>query len=80
MSTILRLCPRGLDGESYHAGHWIQGEFLSGQTWSPEPGTIARDFVEMEGALKAYADGDSSKRDALRKELLVKVKKLGARL
>ena len=83
--TLLRVhypsfVPGGLDGEAYHAGHWIEGEFLSGQTWSPEPGTIARDFIEMEAALKAFADADATRRVAARTELLVKVKKLGARL
>ena len=50
---------RGNDGVDYHAGHWIEGTFLAGETWSPKPGTIAREFVDMEDALAAYAKAPS---------------------
>jgi len=61
---------RGNDGVGYHAGHWISGTFLAGQTWSPKPGTIAREFVDMEEALAAYATAEPSKRDTLKVALL----------
>jgi hypothetical protein len=70
----------GADGTSYHAGHWIRGAFLAGQTWSPDKGTIASDFVEMETTLKAYADADANKRALLEADLLKKARALRARL
>jgi hypothetical protein len=67
---------RGPDGTDYHAGHWIFGRFLSGETWSPDPGTVSGDFVAMEVALKAYADAESSQRSSLRARLLAKAQSL----
>jgi len=61
---------RGNDGVSYHAGHWMSGTFLAGQTWSPKAGTIAREFVDMEEALAAYAAAVPSKRDTLKSAVL----------
>lgn len=70
----------GLDGTTYHAGHWIPGAFLSGKTWSPTKGTVAADFVAMEIALQAYADSTTESRAALRSDLLEKAKSLEARV
>jgi hypothetical protein len=44
--VLLRTCyspepRRGNDGVIYHAGHWVSGTFLAGQTWSPKAGTIS---------------------------------------
>jgi hypothetical protein len=70
----------GLDGTTYHAGHWIPGAFLSGKTWSPTKGTAAAEFVAMEMALQAYADSTTKERAALRLDLLEKAKRLKARV
>ncbi len=70
----------GLDGTTYHAGHWIPGAFLSGKTWSPKKGTVAAGFVAMEMALQAYADSATERRAALRLDLLEKAKRLKARV
>lgn len=71
---------RGNDGVTYHAGHFSSGTFLSGQAWSPKAGTIARDFVEMEEALDAYATAAPSKRDAAKALLLARAKALLGRV
>jgi len=70
----------GLDGVRYHAGHWIPGAFLAGQTWSPRPGTVARDFVDMEDFLAAYAKSPPSSREAAKESLLAKARQLLKRL
>jgi hypothetical protein len=67
---------RGNDGTMYHAGHWIPGTFLAGQTWSPKPGTVAREFVEMETALRDYAESSAAKRAAAKANLLGRAKGL----
>jgi hypothetical protein len=72
--------PDGLDGTTYHAGHWISGTFFSGQTWSPEEGTVAADFVAMEMTLQAYAKATAEERTAIKSDLLGKAKRLKARV
>lgn len=71
---------RGFDGVSYHAGHWAVGTFLAAKTWSPKPGTVAREFVDMEVVLKEYVDAEPRTRDATRAKLLAKAKQLLARV
>jgi hypothetical protein len=60
----------GLDGTTYHAGHWVPGAFLAGKTWSPEKGTLAASFVEMELALKKYAEVPVAQRSAAKEDLI----------
>lgn len=70
----------GLDGTTYHAGHWIPGAFLSGKTWSPKKGTVAAEFVAMEMALQGYAESTTEKRATLRRDVFEKAKHLQARM
>jgi hypothetical protein len=71
----------GLDGVSYHAGHWIRGTFLSGQTWSPEKGTITADFVALLETLRSYADaGSDPLRAPIKADLLARAGRLAARV
>jgi len=70
----------GLDGTTYHAGHWIPGAFLSGTTWSPDAGTVARDFVDMGEQLKVYAESHPAKRAQLEADLIAKATHLRRRL
>jgi hypothetical protein len=59
----------GLDGTTYHAGHWVIGAFYSGQTWSPDPGTLDADFVALGEALRRFAYSTSTERKAARLQL-----------
>jgi hypothetical protein len=70
----------GLDGTTYHAGHWIPGAFLSGTTWSPEAGTVAREFVDMGEQLKVYAESQPAKRAQVEADLIAKATHLTRRL
>ena len=66
----------GLDGTTYHLGHWIPGAFLSGTTWSPKPGTLARDYIDMGATLKSYAHADPSSRPKIRTRVLAAAARL----
>jgi hypothetical protein len=65
------------DGVAHHAAHWITGHFLSGTTCSPEPATIAAQFVAMEEALAAYAEALAEQREAAKAALLKHARRLG---
>jgi hypothetical protein len=65
------------DGVAHHAAHWITGHFLSGTTHSPEPATIAAQFVAMEEALAAYAEARAEQREAAKATLLKHARRLG---
>lgn len=67
---------RGNDGTIYHAGHWISGTFLAGRTWSPKTGTVAREFIEMETALRDYAESSPAERATAEANLLRRAKDL----
>ncbi|MEO8905148.1 MAG: hypothetical protein ABI627_26810 [Polyangiaceae bacterium] len=69
----------GIDGVTYHAGHWKPGLFLGARTHSPAEGTIARDYIALGESLRAYAASPSSERDAVKVELLAKAERLIAR-
>jgi len=71
---------RGLDGTTYHAGHWIEGAFLAGHTWSPKAGTVTGDFVEMELALQSYADAPEGRRAPAKANLIAKARRLAESL
>ena len=68
------------DGVAHHAAHWITGHFLSGTTHSPEPATIAAQFVAMEEALAAYAEAPAEQRMAAKATLLKHARRLGKRM
>lgn len=71
---------RGLDGTSYHAGHWEPGLVLSGTTWSPDDDTLAGEFVAMELALKAFAESSEAMRATRKLDLLDRAKRVSKRL
>jgi hypothetical protein len=66
----------GADGTTYHVGHWVPGAFLSGKTWSPKPGTLARDYVNLGATLKKYADAKPGARPRIRAALLASADRL----
>jgi hypothetical protein len=68
------------DGVAHHASHWITGHFLSGTTHSPEPTTVAGQFVAMEEQLAAYAEAPAEQREAARAALLKHARRLGKRM
>lgn len=54
----------GLDGETYHVAHFATGVgYRFGQTWSPPPGTVLADFVDLGMALRDYPRKRESERD-----------------
>ena len=55
LARRLHTSPVGVDGTTYHAIHWVDGEPLSGRVWSPDESTIAGRFVRLEKALAGYA-------------------------
>jgi hypothetical protein len=69
----------GFDGVRHHAGHWKQGKFLSGQAWSPQPGTLSSDYVAFGESLRRYAASLQSEREAIRADLLARAERLIAR-
>jgi hypothetical protein len=70
----------GLDGVTYHAGHWTRDRFLSGTAWSPDANSLAGDYVAMGQALKAFAEAPPAQREARRGELLERAKRVADRL
>jgi hypothetical protein len=69
----------GVDGTTYHAGNWKPGVFVAGRVWSPESGTIAKDYIALAESLRAYAVSAPSGRGAIKGELLAKAERLLAR-
>ena len=69
----------GLDGVSYHAGHWKEGKLLSGQASSPQPGTLSSDYVAFGQSLRRYASSLQSEREAIKADLLARAERLIAR-
>jgi hypothetical protein len=65
-----RVASVGTDGTTYHAGTWVPGAFLAGKTWSPEEGTLAASFVDLELALKAYAEAPALQQSAAKENLV----------
>ncbi|MFG6489321.1 hypothetical protein ACG04R_21740 [Roseateles sp. BYS78W] len=70
----------GLDGVTYHAGHWTQERFLSGTAWSPDADSLTGDYVAMGQALKAFADAPEAQREARKGELLERARRVADRL
>jgi hypothetical protein len=75
----------GRDG-THHAAHWKEGtgdwqegKLLSGQAWSPQPGTISSDYVAFGESLRRYASSSLSERDAIEADLLGRAERLIAR-
>jgi len=64
------------DGTTYHAGHWIPGNFLACTTWSPVAGTLSSEFVNMELALKAYAEAAPGARPKILADLAAKARQV----
>jgi hypothetical protein len=60
----------GMDGTTYHVGHWISGAFLAGQTWSPANGSLPAEFVRLGEKLRAYAEAAPSDRSQAEAALL----------
>lgn len=71
--------PSGFDGVRHHAGHWKEGKLLSGQVWSPQPGTLSSDYVAFGESLRRYASSLQSEREALEADLLARAERLIAR-
>lgn len=70
-----------LDGITYHASHWVPGAVMAGSAYTPAPGSLAAEFIDMELALKAYADAEPGpSRETFKAVLLKKARGLTARL
>ena len=61
-------------------GHWIPGALLSGTTWSPEPGTLARELVELGELLKLYSEARAEERQQIGADLVARAGKIERRL
>lgn len=66
----------GLDGETYH---FASGK-LSGETWSPEPGTKKAALVEIGTELAAFARANEQSRSSIEQRLRAEVEALLARI
>jgi hypothetical protein len=70
----------GADGTTYHMGHWIQGAFLAGTTWSPRSDTLPGAFVELGERLKAYAHAAPDERKQAEVRLIAQASQVRSRI
>lgn len=70
----------GLDGTTYHVGHSTRGGFLSGQTWSPTPGSLPAEFVQLGEKLRAYAEAEPAARAQAEALLLAQASRVAGSL